>query len=99
VVAIERTNVSRNVTAGAKKSVSPKVAKEKTMSKSKAKLAGNTDKRLSRPDGTAVTPEERYAMIAHAAYLRAAARGFAPGNELDDWLAAEADVEGRFAAR
>ncbi len=37
--------------------------------------------------------ELRIAMIAHAAYLRAEKRGFAPGKELDDWLAAAADVD------
>lgn len=37
-------------------------------------------------------PRER--MIAEAAYFYAERRGFAPGNEMDDWLRAEADVEG-----
>jgi Protein of unknown function (DUF2934) len=31
-------------------------------------------------------------MIAEAAYYRAEKRGFAPGRELDDWIAAEADI-------
>ena len=35
----------------------------------------------------------RRAMTAEAAYYRAERRGFAPGYELDDWLAAEADIE------
>jgi hypothetical protein len=35
--------------------------------------------------------EARYRWIAHAAYLRAEKRGFAPGQEVDDWLAAEAE--------
>jgi Protein of unknown function (DUF2934) len=30
-------------------------------------------------------------LIAEAAYYRAEKRGFEPGHELDDWLAAEAD--------
>jgi hypothetical protein len=30
--------------------------------------------------------------IAEAAYFRAEQRGFVPGNELDDWLDAEAEV-------
>lgn len=30
--------------------------------------------------------------IAQAAYFRAEKRGFIPGSELDDWLAAEAEV-------
>ncbi|HVP32705.1 MAG TPA: DUF2934 domain-containing protein [Steroidobacteraceae bacterium] len=32
-------------------------------------------------------------MIAEAAYLRAERRGFAPGHETEDWLAAEKEVE------
>lgn len=35
----------------------------------------------------------REQMIAEAAYYRAEQRGFAPGNEMSDWLLAEADVE------
>lgn len=35
----------------------------------------------------------REQMIAEAAYFRAEQRGFAPGNEMSDWLEAEADVE------
>jgi hypothetical protein len=39
-----------------------------------------------------VTPEERHQLIAEAAYLIAGRRGFAPGHELSDWLAAENEV-------
>jgi hypothetical protein len=38
------------------------------------------------------TPTERHEMIARAAYYRSQRRGFAPGLELDDWLAAEQDI-------
>jgi hypothetical protein len=33
-------------------------------------------------------------MVEEAAYFRAQKRGFAPGHELDDWLAAEAEILG-----
>ncbi|HME40328.1 MAG TPA: DUF2934 domain-containing protein [Steroidobacteraceae bacterium] len=42
-------------------------------------------------------PENRRACIAAAAYRKAEQRGFAPGHELDDWLAAENDVDQRLA--
>jgi Protein of unknown function (DUF2934) len=42
---------------------------------------------------TGVTGEERYQLIAKAAYLRAEQRGFSPGSELEDWLAAESDID------
>lgn len=40
-----------------------------------------------------VSEEARRAMIEQAAYLRAERRGFAPGGEVEDWLAAEAEVD------
>jgi len=39
--------------------------------------------------------EERQQRIAEAAYRRAELRGFAPGYELDDWLAAGGEVDGK----
>jgi hypothetical protein len=37
-------------------------------------------------------------MVRMAAYLRAERRGFAPGYEIEDWLAAEAEVNERSQA-
>ena len=45
------------------------------------------------PARTKLTPEARQALIAQSAYLRAERRGFAPGQEMEDWLAAEAEVD------
>lgn len=42
-------------------------------------------------------PDDVGHMIAEAAYYIAAQRGFEPGHELDDWLAAEAQVLDRLA--
>ena len=42
--------------------------------------------------------ESREARIAEAAYWRAERRGFTAGQELDDWLAAEREVDERIAA-
>ena len=39
--------------------------------------------------------EQREAMIREAAYYQFAKRGYAPGHDLDDWLAAEAELERR----
>lgn len=44
-----------------------------------------------------IEPEARDAMIAEAAYFRSAHRGFEPGHEIDDWLAAESDIDGALA--
>jgi hypothetical protein len=45
------------------------------------------------PPRAKLTPEARHALIAEAAYLSAERRGFAPGHETEDWLAAEAEVD------
>jgi hypothetical protein len=37
----------------------------------------------------------RQERIAEIAYYRALARGFVPGHELEDWLAAEAEIDQR----
>ena len=37
--------------------------------------------------------EDRYRMIAEAAYFRAEQRGFVAGSEVDDWLAAEMEID------
>ena len=44
---------------------------------------------------TEVSNEEKYRLIAEAAYFRSEKRGFAPGCELEDWLAAETELETR----
>lgn len=41
----------------------------------------------------AVTPEQRYKMIAEAAYFRAEKRGFVGGNSAQDWIEAEAEID------
>lgn len=39
------------------------------------------------------TPEERIEKIREAAYFRYVARGYEHGHDLEDWLAAEAEIE------
>ena len=52
--------------------------------------------RLTTP-GAGWTQEHRHEYIAEAAYLRAQSRGFVPGHELEDWLAAEKAVDALLA--
>jgi hypothetical protein len=42
-----------------------------------------------------VLVRSRQERIAELAYFRALARGFTPGHELEDWLAAEAEIDQR----
>lgn len=43
------------------------------------------------------TRQERQALIARAAYLRAERRGFRAGHDLEDWFAGEAEVDQQLA--
>ena len=46
--------------------------------------------RLTTPS---VSADQRHALIAESAYLRAAARGFRGGDAVADWLASEREVD------
>lgn len=46
-------------------------------------------------NGTAIAPEMRRQLVAAEAYFFAERRGFAAGNELEDWVAAEVVVDSR----
>jgi hypothetical protein len=49
--------------------------------------------------GEQIIYKDRESRIAEAAYLRAQQRGFEPGYELEDWLAAEKEVDALLANR
>ncbi len=70
----------------------PETSKRTPRTPEAAKPA-STRRRKPVQRAAAITPEERQALVARAAYLRAQARGFAPGYEVEDWLAAEAEVD------
>lgn len=70
----------------------------KTSTASVSKTKGNGSSRQARGSREPVSSSAdddcpREQMIAEAAYYRAEQRGFVPGNEMSDWLEAEADVE------
>jgi len=43
-----------------------------------------------------ISPEERQRMIEEAAYYRAEQRGFNGGNEMQDWLEAESEINSKY---
>ena len=63
-----------------------------TMRATKPKLQG-----IEVPE-SAPSSTQLQALIAEAAYYRAERRGFVPGGEVDDWLAAEAEIMARIGA-
>ena len=52
------------------------------------------DKIRASSKATVVNNREKRELIGKAAYYRAERRGFIPGFDLDDWLAAELEIEG-----
>jgi hypothetical protein len=45
----------------------------------------------------AISAADRHLLISQAAYLRAKQRGFAAGHEVEDWLAAEREIDAQLA--
>lgn len=70
-----------------------------TVAKKPARSTAPARKTLSRTRTADISPEIRYQMIAEAAYLRAEQRGFDGGDPLEDWLAAEHEVDLLLAER
>jgi hypothetical protein len=66
-----------------------------TTAKSKKPRAGVQKKQavITATPVPTVSEDERRGMIARAAYLRGQSRGFPPGGEAEDWLAAEKEIE------
>ncbi len=74
--------------------------KEKSVSKSKAMAIPSASLvEAGKPTaGTLYSPSDQRLMIEREAYLRAERRGFEPGHELEDWLAAEHSLGARVDA-
>lgn len=90
-----KTNDGKKVPTRSRKTSESTVAPMRT---ERAKPAGNTPPPAPEP-GESISNEERYRMISDRAYALAEARGFEPGHELEDWLAAERTVDERIAHR
>jgi hypothetical protein len=71
----------------------------RTRAKSATPRAKDAPAASKAPSAVAVSEDVRRGMIAEGAYLRAERRGFAPGHEEQDWLAAEAEVDALLKAR
>ena len=86
------------------KPTAPTAASATTGTRPRAKSATPSEPRARKTPTKAIAPlsvteEVRRTMIAEAAYLRAERRGFGPGGEREDWLAAEAEVDALLRAR
>ncbi|MGI8739224.1 MAG: DUF2934 domain-containing protein [Gammaproteobacteria bacterium] len=67
----------------------PPAAPKKRMARAKTPAVKKTaarSKPVKQTPSLTLNPEERWRMVAVAAYHIAEKRGFSPGNALDDWL-------------
>jgi hypothetical protein len=76
-----KERVAKKTAVKAKKAPAKKVNKKSTITTKPQTASIN------------ITSEERWKMIAVAAYHKAEKRGFAPGSELQDWAEAEQEVD------
>jgi hypothetical protein len=83
-----KSKTGRTTKPGAAKLVSPRIVP--VTGAIEVHPVGN-----SAPHAVPCYHEDRHASIAEAAYFKSQHRGFMPGHELEDWLAAEEEVDQR----
>ena len=62
-----------------------------------AAAAAQKPNSIIKPASVTCTPEQRQTMISEAAYFMAEHRGFQSGQELQDWLFAESQIDAAIA--
>ena len=94
---VKKTPAKKVATPAATKATVAKVPVAKTSSSKVAETSKTSPAQkpeINAPVANAsVSPEERYKMIAAAAYSKAEHRGFASGYALNDWIAAEKEID------
>lgn len=78
--------------AASKPAVKP-ATPAKPAATAKPAAAKATKPAAKKSNAAALTPEQRRCYVEVAAYYMAERRGFAGGNEMDDWMAAEAEID------
>ena len=99
----EKSTVAKTVKSAKKKPVRKTTARKTTKARkttrkvTKRKVARITAVKKVAPevDVPQVSTEERQSQIAAAAFKISQIRGFQPGHEFEDWLAAEAEIDAR----
>lgn len=85
-----KKKVSKKKASTARKSTVKKASVKKKTAKKAVKKKVSKSVRGSK---LMITPEERWRMIAVAAYHKAEKRNFAPGSEFNDWIDAEKEID------
>ncbi|MDP2132948.1 MAG: DUF2934 domain-containing protein [Sulfuritalea sp.] len=82
----------------ATKPTTKKLVADKAVAKAAAETSARKSVSVAAKQPKAVSGEQRRYYVEVAAYHIAERRGFAPGNPLDDWVQAEAEIERLLAA-
>ena len=85
--------ISRKKSSTAPKRVRRKASTAEAAPKPKRATKARPAAKKKTTRTTAAAATIRHAMVAEAAYFRAQSRGFAPGHDLEDWLAAERQID------
>ncbi len=89
-----KTTVKKSVTKAVV--AEPKVAAKKTVAPKAADVSkAPAAKKAAAKPASHMTPEQRYNTIATRAYYLAERRGFVSGYEMQDWVAAEFEVDSK----
>ncbi|HEX8755363.1 MAG TPA: DUF2934 domain-containing protein [Steroidobacteraceae bacterium] len=84
---------TRRTTGSARAAAAAPPAGEKAATPRRRTAAGQPATASGASTRITVSADARRAMIEQAAYLRAERRGFTAGGEVEDWLAAEVEVD------
>lgn len=85
---------SKKIPQAAKADAAPKIA---TRTK-KTNVTSAPTTAVTTANTSPISTDERSRLIAEAAYYLAEKRGFSAGNELEDWLVAEREVNAKYPA-
>jgi len=88
-----RALASRALKSGDFKSGDVKARAVKSRARTRRRVAQPASNSIVTLSSAYIEPETRDALIAEAAYFRSSHRGFEPGHEVDDWLAAESEID------
>ena len=88
-------SVTMSVKTTGKEMKSPKVAKPRAV-KPRAATGVKAAKEGKGTNAISLSADDRHQMISERAYLIAEQRGFQGGDAVNDWLAAEAEVDSMF---
>ncbi len=97
--AASKTTASAKPAAAKPAAVKPAIkAAAKPAASKTAKPAAAKTTTVRRAKAKSVSPEQRYMMIAEAAYFRAEKRGFSGIDAWHDWYEAEREIDGMLAS-